>query len=198
MRSKLLARLAFALLLAEILLVLLSWLLSAVPTAEVRSLLTGEGLRWLLGRMSEGLSTPVLVWLVLLGMAWGCLGRSGLLQLRASLSHPSSRDRVALVCMSVLVVLYVGVMLLLTVTPHAILLSATGALFPSPFSASIVPVVSFGVTLCAILYGIVSGRINSLADIYLAMLQGIRDVAPLLFFYILFTQIYYTLRFVFP
>lgn len=202
MKSKLLPRLALALLVAEVLLLVSSWMLSAMPTAEVRSLLTGEGLRWLLGRMSESLSTPILVWIVLLGMAWGCMRQSGLLASfsRSSSSaggRASSRDRIALFSVLVLLACYAIVLLLLTALPHAILLSATGKLFPSPFSASIVPAISFGATLCAVVYGIVSGRLNTLNDIYQSLILGIRSVAPVLLFYILVMQIYFTVSFAF-
>lgn len=202
MKSKLLPRLALALLLAEVLLLLLSWLLSAMPTAEVRSLLTGEGLRWLLGRMSGSLSTPILVWIVLLGMAWGCLRQSGLLasfsrSSSSAGSRSSSRDRIALFSVLVLLVFYAFVLMSLTAMPHAILLSATGELFPSPFSASIVPVIAFGITLCAVVYGVVSGRFNTLGEVYQSLVLGLRSVAPVLLFYILIMQIYFTVSFAF-
>jgi aminobenzoyl-glutamate transport protein len=91
----------------------------------------------------------------------------------------------------------VVVMLLLTAIPHAILLSATGDLFPSPFSASLIPVAAFSVCASSIVYGIVAGTFQSLSDVYNALLYGIRWAAPVFLFYILVMQLYESLRFVF-
>lgn len=192
--KKLLPRLALCLLLADVLLVLLSWLMSAMPTVEVRSLLTGEGIRWLLGHSCDMIATPLLAWIVLLGMGVGCLRASGLL---TAFSRAGHRDRVALWSTGVLLVLYVVVLLLLTAVPHAILLSATGDLFPSPFSASLVPCLAFGLCLLSIVYGVMSGRFSTLSDIYEALLSGLRSSAVFILFYVLLIQLYYTVSFVF-
>ena len=194
MKSKLLARLAFGLLLAELLLVLVSWLLSTMPSVAVRSLLTGEGVRWLIGRMCDCIASPMLVWILLAGMAWGCLRGCGLLSRK---STSSQHDRTAFISMLILLVLYVSGLILMIAVPHAVLLSATGSLFPSPFSAGFVPVIALGTTLAAMAYGITSGRLASLTDIYDSLLSGIHSCAPLLLFYILVAQIYHTVIFVF-
>ena len=81
--------------------------------------------------------------------------------------------------------------------PHAVLLSATGTLWPSPFSASLVPVMAFALLSAAVLYGIVAGTFASLADVYHALLDGLRLSAPLLLFYILLAQLFFSLCFVF-
>ena len=194
MKNRLLARLALGLLFAELLLVLVSWLLSAMPSVTVRSLLTGEGVRWLIGRMCDCIASPMLVWILMAGMAWGCLRGCGLLSRKTT---SSQHDRTAFISMLVLLVLYVGGLLLLIAVPHAVLLSATGSLFPSPFSAGLVPVIALGTTLAAMAYGIASGRFASLTDIYNSLLLGIRSFAPLVLFYILIVQIYHTMIFVF-
>lgn len=185
---------ALTLFVLQLLLMLVSWLLSAAfPGSGIRSLLSSEGLRWMMGHFADFLATPVLVWLLLCSMAWGCLARSGLL-----LRPTSYRERRALMMSSLLLVLIVGVMLLLTVVPHAVLLSAVGGLWPSPFSASLVPVVAFSVTLVSAFYGIVAGRFENVTALYEALLHGVRQWAPLLIFYILLMQFCESLRFVLP
>ena len=77
--KKLVAYIALALLLTEVALLLLSWLLSATMAEEgVRSLLSPEGVRFLLGGFTSFLQKPLLIWLLLLSMAWGCIQGSGL------------------------------------------------------------------------------------------------------------------------
>ncbi len=188
------ARLAVTLVGLQVLLLMVSWLLSAAfPESGIRSLLSSEGIRWFLGRFAQVLATPVLVWIVLCAMGWGCLSKSGLLR-----SPSGYRERRALMMSIVLLLLIIIVMVLLVALPHAVLLSAVGGLWPSPFSASLVPVIAFSVLLVSAFYGLVSGHYEHLTDVYGAVLQGLRQSAPLLLFYVLFTQIYESVRFVFP
>ena len=181
------------LLIAEAVLILLSWILSAIRVEGVRSLLSGEGVRWFFGHFTSIVASPWLAWLVLILMSLGCLQKCGLI----GQPHTSYRGRMALRLTFVFLVLYVGVILLLTVVPHAALLSSTGSLFPSPFSRSIVPIFSFGIILVSLTFGLVSGRFQTLADILDALSFGCRKGAPLFIFYILLIQLYESLRFVF-
>lgn len=191
---KYLPHIALALAVGQLLLLLVSWLLSAAfPASGIRSLLSSEGLRWFMGRFAYLMATPMLVWLLLGAMAFGCLWRSGLLQ------RPSNyRERRALMLSLLLLALIVAVMLLLTIIPHAVLLSAVGGLWPSPFSSSLVPVLAFCITLVSACYGLVSGRFIGIADVYESLLHGIRQGAPLVLFYLLLMQIYESLKFVLP
>jgi aminobenzoyl-glutamate transport protein len=195
MKNKLLARLACGLLLAELLLVLASWLLSALPVVEARSLLSGEGIRWLMGQMSDCMATPLLVWILLLGMGIAAVRQSGLLDV----FKPGSPkpDRIALLSVVVLFIVLVVVLLLLTAVPHAIMLSATGSLFPSPFSAALVPMIALGMCLLGMVYGVLSGRFASLTDLYEVLVSGIRSCAVVLLFYLLLSQLYFTVTFAF-
>ena len=188
-----LGMLMLLLLVAEAVLILLSWILSAMRVEGVRSLLSGEGVRWFFGHFTTMVGSPWLACLVLLLVAFGCLQKSGLF----SRPHTSYRDRLALRVTVVFLIIYVGVVLLLTAIPHAVLLSSTGNLFPSPFSHSIVPILSFGVILISVSFGMVSGRFETLSDVLDALSFGCRKGAPLFIFYILAIQHYESLKFVF-
>ena len=201
-----------ALFLSEALLFILSWLLSATRMEGVRSLISSEGIRWFFGSWQTLFASPLLVWLLLCLIAWGCLRKSGLIKLFTfhsslftSLSslftfHSSLftyRDRLALRVSLVFLVIYLVILALLTLTPHAILLSATGHLFPSAFSRSLVPVIAFGVCLVSVTFGLVSGRLRSLADILDALSTGIAHGAPLIVVYLFAVQFFESFRFVF-
>lgn len=189
---RILAYSALTLAMAQLLLVLLSWLCSAAfPSLSLRSLLSGEGIRWFLGRYAQVLATPVLVWIVLLFAAYGVALQSGLL--RASHTYRERRARVF--CMLYLVA-FACIVALLSLVPHAVLLSASGSLWDSPCSRSIVPVVAFALFTTAIFYGIVAGNFQTLTDVYQSMLSGLRLAAPWLLFYLLIAQFYYSLCFV--
>lgn len=184
---------ALTLLLAQLLLVLVSWILSAAsPTSGVRSMLSEEGIRWFLGHFSDMLATPVLVCLLLLAMAYGCMVKG------VALKAQNIREHRARLFTFIFLLAYVGVILALALLPQAILRSASGTLWPSPFSASLVPVTAFGLMVAAVVYGVVAGRFSRLADVYDALLYGIKSAAPLLLFYVLIAQLFESLCFVFP
>lgn len=185
------------LLMAELLLFILSWLLSATRMEGVRSLLSSEGIRWFFGSFTEMVASPLLVWLLLGLIAYGCLKRSGLLSITQSKFSISYRQRVALRVALVFLVIYVVMIALLTLMPHAILLSATGSLFPSAFSRSLIPILAFGICLVSISYGLVSGHLSGLGDILGALSSGIAGGASIIILYLLFIQFYESLRFVF-
>jgi len=180
------------LLLAELILILVSWLLSATMTEGVRSLLSSEGIRWFFGSFVGIMASPLLVWLLLSLIALGSLQKSGLLAMQQSY-----REKVALRSALLLLILYVAVILLLTVTPNAFLLSITGSLFPSAFSRSLVPIIAFGIVLMSISFGVMSGRINSLPAVLETLSFGISKGAELFVLYILIMQFYESLWFVF-
>ena len=192
MNKRLIALACVAFGVAELLLVILSWLLSATRLDGVRSLISSEGIRWFVGEFTYTLASPLLVWLLLALVALGCLQRSGLMS-----RGRGYRDRVALRVSFSFIIIYVVIICLLTLMPHAILLSVTGSLFPSAFSRALVPIICFGVGVLSISFGMVSGRLHTLTDILDALTFGLQQGAPLIILYIMFFQFYASLLFVF-
>ena len=89
--KKLFPYIALALALAQLLLILTSWVWSAaMPLSGVRSMLSSEGIRWYLGHFAELMASPFLVWLLLGAMAYGAVVRCRSLQ---GNSYRSSRAR---------------------------------------------------------------------------------------------------------
>ncbi len=192
MNKRLIALACVAFGVAELLLVILSWLLSATRLDGVRSLISSEGIRWFVGEFTYTLASPLLVWLLLALVALGCLQRSGLMS-----RGRGYRDRVALRVSLSFMIIYVVIICLLTLMPHAILLSVTGSLFPSAFSRALVPIICFGIGVLSISFGMVSGRLHTLTDILDALTFGLQQGAPLIILYIMFFQFYASLLFVF-
>lgn len=182
---------AVLLVVAELVVVLLSWLLSAMMTDGVRPLLSGEGVRWYFSHFVDFLASPLLVWLLLLSMAGGSFAKCGIL------SRQGYRDRLALRFALILLTVYVLLVFVLTLAPHGVLLSATGRLFPSPFSRALVPIVAFGVLLSSVTFGLASGRFRSSADVVASLSYGVSKSAPFYVLYILAIQFYHSLRYVF-
>ena len=190
------SRLCMVLLVAEGVLVIVSWLLSALRLEGVRSMLSSEGIRWFVGGFSDIVASPLLAWLLLMLIACGSIQQSGVIPLLGSKGKISFRDRLALRVASVFVLLYAIVICMLTIMPHAILLSVKGSLFPSAFSRSILPIICFGVTLFSIVFAMMSGHKKTGEDIIDILSYGIRQGASLVIIYIFAIQFYASLRFV--
>ena len=182
---------------AETLLVILSWLLSAMRVEGVRSLLSSEGIRWFFSSFSDLVASPVLVCLLVLMCALGCLQKSRVTTIFSGKKSINFRDRLALYVALAFLLIYVVIILLLTLMPHAILLSATGHLFPSAFSRSLVPIIAFGISIFSVAFGLMSGVMRNLSDILQVLSFGIAKGAPLLVFYLFAVQLVGCLRFVF-
>ena len=182
---------------AETLLVILSWLLSAMRVEGVRSLLSSEGIRWFFSSFNDLIASPVLVGLLVLMCALGCLPKSRVTTIFGGKKSINFRDRLALYVALAFLLIYVVIIILLTLMPHAILLSATGHLFPSAFSRSLVPIIAFGICIFSVAFGLMAGVMQNLSDILQALSFGIAKGAPLLVFYLFAVQLVGCLRFVF-
>jgi len=195
MKHKIIAWLVVVMVVAELLLVFISWLLSAMMTEGVRSLLSGEGIRWMASTASSFIFTPLLAWIILGAMAAGCLVKSNLL---FALRYQSSyRHRLAFRLSLALFLVCIGVLLLLTVAPHAVLISATGSLWPSPFSTALIPALALMAFMLSLCYGWVSHSFTSVVSVLDAMTWGLAKAAPLIAVYVLAIHLYMSLRFVF-
>lgn len=195
--------LSLLLALLQVALVFLSWLLTAaMPDVSMRSLISSGGARWLFGEFVDNLSGPSLVSLVVIFIAWGGLSASGLWQALRSVvydrsSHITSRQRFALRGCGLLFVIEVVVVMLLTLLPHAVLLSVTGELFPGSFSAGLIPTIAFMLVTVSVSYGMLSGRLRGLYDVGQSLCSAGSQLMPLLLLYIFACQLYHSLIYVF-
>lgn len=198
MRSNAFARAAIALAVLEAALAVGSWALSSLnPDLGTRSLLGGEGIRWFFGHFAEELAKPPLVWLLLAASAIGSAADSGAWHALATLHSLPARQRVATAFAFAAAIVYAAFIAALTLSPHAVLLSATGRLFPSPFAAALVPMLAFGIAMCSVVFGVASGRYLSAAEVFRSLTVGVERAAPLLAAYILAAQLLASLRYVF-
>lgn len=194
MKSKICAYAMLLLALAQIVLVLLSWLITAaMPEAFPRSMLSPEGIRWFFGSFTENMESPWLVGLLLICIAWGTLQTSGLLHFDRTIY----RHRNALRLVLIELVLFVAVILLLTVVPHAILLNVMGGIEASSFSRSILPYICFAVIVMNLSFGAVSNSLQGIEAMGESLSEGIRMAAPYFVIYILANQLYSSIEYLF-
>ena len=191
--NHIIARLVLLLLIALLLLVFLSWLLSATLTDAVHPLLSSEGIRWFLGQFSVMLLKPQLIWLILLSMAGGCVWRSGIFRP----SQLSFRRQSALRVSFIVLILLITIVALLVMMPQAVLLSSTGMLWPSPFSRALVPILSALTIITSSCYGLLSRTFTSLYDVYDSFRFGLQQAVPLLILYLFVVTFYESCLYVF-
>ena len=194
MKSKICAYAMLLLALAQIVLVLLSWLITAaMPEAFPRSMLSPEGIRWFFGSFTENMESSWLVGLLLICIAWGTLQTSGLLHFDRTIY----RHRNALRLVLIELVLFVAVILLLTIIPHAILLNVMGGIEASSFSRSLLPYICFAVIVMSLSFGAVSNRLQGIEAMGESLSEGIRMAAPYFVIYILANQLYSSIEYLF-
>ena len=197
---------------AQLALILLSWLITAAfPELPIRSLLSSEGVRWFFGSFTANQLTPLLAWFITAAMAVGacvrsrlwaafCTKMSGLLHRRDSTDGRQGlhyRERIGLRLALAEFMVYVIIMLLLTVVPHAILLSVTGELFPSAFSSSLIPSLSFVLIVMSLSYGVASGTVDSVARMHRILVGGLEAGARIVPAYVIGVPLYMSLLYVF-
>ncbi|WP_449021144.1 AbgT family transporter [Prevotella jejuni] len=212
MRNKL-GYIVLVLLVAQLALILLSWLVTAAfPELPMRSVLSSEGIRWFFGSFVSNQLSPLLIYFIMAVMAVGACVRSHLYDaLRETLSNTRSslttssnhqhkvhyREKVGLRIALVEFIVYVIIMVLLTAIPHAILLSVTGQLFPSSFSSSLIPSLSLIIIIMSLTYGVASGTIDSVAKMHKVLVGGLEVGSRLVPTYVVGIQLYMSIRYVF-
>ena len=192
--NHLLAWLAFLLAVGQVLLILASWLLTAaMPDSFSRSLLSAGGIRWFFGRFVDNIESPLLVWLLLLSFVYGVVDHSGILHYKAS----EYRQRIAMRLALFEGIFFILLMLALVMAPHAILLNVMGGLFPSSFSASLVPYCCFSLMVMSVSYGVMSDRMKNVVSVYEALVSGMGKSGGLLLIYVIGAQLYHSIIFLF-
>lgn len=180
------------LLIAEAALVFVSWLLSTMMTDGVRSLLSAEGIRWFVGDYLNIVSHRSVICIILFFMSIWVFYKT-----KMSMSSQNFREYFAFRVAVIVLLLYIGVFVALTVMPHAILLSATGELYNSPFSRAIVPAAFFGLLLLSAVYRLVLKGTASINELFWDVTQGISISAPILIIWMVFLHLYASYHYVF-
>lgn len=181
----------------QVILVFLSWILAAAnPGADIRSLLSSDGIRWIFGTFINNITTPILIWLLLLGIAMALMRMSGLYKAVCHLRRTSYYERMALFVIAWELVIVVLLIVLLAFVPHAVLLSAVGRLWPSGFSSSIVPMLLISLSGMSATYGLMVGSLRSWIDVFRVMSLGIYIMAPYIIMFIVAIELYYSVLWV--
>ena len=151
-------------------LAIVSWITSIYGNEGVESMLSPEGIRWLLRHIIPNyLHTPALGIVCTLFFGLGLAHHAGMLQAYKDwICKPqrlTRKQRHTLYTVSACFIAYALLLVSITIGPFTLLQSATGTLAHSPFVDGFVFLFTLGITLCAILYGYSTQRFHSDKDI---------------------------------
>ena len=167
------SRVSITFFLLTLVLALFSWIGSVYGMGEVQSLLSAEGIRWVLGHTLENyVQAPALGMVLVFFMGLGVGVRSGLydalrryVQKGKMVSRKERRALVLSVSVFVLWGILVGISLFL---PWNLFWGVTGGWLHSPISKGMVYLLAVGVGLADMIYGYVADVYRNLSDV----LQG--------------------------
>lgn len=160
--------------LLTVVLALFSWIGSIYGIAEVQSLLSAEGVRWLMNyAVTNYVQTPALGIVLVLMLGLGIVSRSGFSDtLRRAVRKDkklSRKERRALGLAFIAFFAYVLVVFVAMVLPWNLLLSATGSWLHSPFSKGFVYILSVGLGMSGMVYGYASDTFRRVGNVVEAM-----------------------------
>ena len=161
-------------------LALFSWIGSIYGLGEVQSLLSAEGIRWVLGHVVENyVQSPILGMVLILFMGLGIVRRSGLYDVVKRFAGRnkmvSRKERRALTLSVGVGMLYVAVLILSMLLPWNLYWNITGGWLHSPFSKGLVYLLSVGIGLVGMVYGYVADSFRRLSDVVEGMSTLIAD-----------------------
>ena len=151
-------------------LALFSWIGSIYGLGEVQSLLSAEGIRWVLGHVVENyVQSPVLGIVLILFMGVGIVFRSGLYDAVKRFAGRnkllSRKERRALTLAVGILLLYFAMLVMSMFLPWNLYWNITGGWLHSPFSKGLVYLLSIGMGLGGMVYGYVSDTFRRLSDV---------------------------------
>lgn len=168
------SRLSIFFFLMTVVLALFSWVANIYGWGDIQSLLSAEGIRWLLGHVVENyVSCPALGIVLILLMGLGIAVHSGLYGILKRLCQKekllSHKERWALTLTLAVWGIYVMLVVASLLLPWNFMWGITGSWLYSPLSKGFVYVLSIGIGLSGVVYGYVSGNFRRLSDIMTGM-----------------------------
>lgn len=181
----------------------LSWIGSAMGY-PLYNLFSEEGVRWFYAHMHERFTTSLLAVVFPVVLICGSLIRSGLGQLLKDIcrikgrrTRITYRQKTALMIAGIFFAVYFIIMLLLVLLPQAVLLSATGHIWPSPFAYGILPVSALGIQITAMIYANLSNHLHGLSETLSVMYWGIQRYAIWIFITLMVAQVIHSIIYIF-
>ncbi len=165
----------------QMLIILASWIASAVfPDEGFNSLLSGTGLRWLFAQSVSSGCSEYMVWLMIGSTFLGTFIWSGLPKKITTFRLCDYNEKTAIVFFFIELLIGIGICLALAFVPHSPFLGIDGKLFPGPFLKSSLLVIGSFIFAGSITFLLLTERCKSYALAADALLCGLKAIAPLI------------------
>jgi p-aminobenzoyl-glutamate transporter AbgT len=153
---------------------LCSWIGNSYEVGNVQSLLNPEGLRWILrNSLKQYINTPALGIIMILFIGSGIAIYGGLIRsiwnLLTRRKALTLKERRALILSLLTFIIYTLIIFSITIAPWTLLRNVMGTLKHSPFSQGIYYIISIGIGLVGMVYGMASGQIRNDKDVVRGM-----------------------------
>jgi aminobenzoyl-glutamate transport protein len=163
-------RLSLTFFLLTVLLALVSWVGSVYGAGGVQSLLSAEGIRWMLGHVVENyVQAPALGVVLVLFMGLGIGIRAGLYDVLKRFCRKekllSRKERRALLMSAIAFGMFVALIVIALLLPWNFLYGVTGSWMHSPIAKGWCYLLSIGIGLSGMVYGYVSDVFRNWADV---------------------------------
>ena len=189
-KSKIFILSAVTLLLLQALTILLSWIVSALwPALNIKSLLSGSGLRWLLSGFAQNLSSEFLVWLIICSVFIGCFVWSELPKKIIWYTKNDYRERFAVNTFLSIVALAVILCVTMAVVPRSSFLSVSGHLYPGPFVRAACMILCMSIFGGSVAFLLLTGKVKDFETAEKACVFGLQSAVPVIIIYILLKQL---------
>ena len=202
--NKIITNTIITLIIAQIAVIIVPWIIDAImPDMRLQSLLSGSGLRWMIGQSANHLFHPMLSWLLMVACALGVFCKSDLYATLRNLigrkehfTNLSYKRKFALYMSLILLLLCVSVVIIILFLPGAILQNVSGKLTTDVLLRVSCPVICFVIVIVSATYGIFCGTFSKGEKIYLSLVWGLRQVLPYLILYMFCAELWASIRFV--
>ncbi len=178
-RHKLYVLTVVALCVAEVIAALVSWLAAVLfPASDFRSLLSGEGLRWLLGSYRENIDGAALFYLLSVCFAAGAFVSSGLAKKLFSLKTCTYDERLAAGMFLAGVALAAILSAVFALWPHSFLLSVNGTLTTGPYPKAVFAMFVAAAAIGSCVFAAARPSGGSWRGVYRALTAGLSAAMP--------------------
>ncbi len=183
---------------AEVAVVLLSWVVSALfPESNVRSLLGNAGLRWLLGGYERNVNTSAFFYFLITAFFVGAMINSGLAGKIMRIKQCSYNERLGVILFFIGLFVALVLCLLFAFYPRSVLLSVNGTVFSGLYFRAVLIVVAVVATLGSCVFILLGEGNDAYENIARALTAGLKAAAPVMLLYYLIAELVLSILYVF-
>ncbi len=182
--------------LAQVAIVLLSWVAAAMfPDSAITSLLSAEGLRWLMSSYEHNVNRSELFYCLIISFVVGTVWESGILAMIAPRKPRSYNQRLGVTIVAVVVLTAVLLCLIFAIYPRSFLLGVDGTIWKGPFFPAILLIMTVSITVATCLFVVVTHSDDTFIKLFSCLTGGLRAIVPIVIIFFLLAEVVCSFRY---